>query len=308
MKRSATPLHSGSPTYDGEIVHPSHFTSLIQASAMYCGPQSHRIAKPSATSLPNRPKAWRDALANGLEGRPAFAQLRGVPADHFVEMVIDRAEEPAPAVPLGIEARRIGPPHHVRPIRGDGPVVGRVAIRGPQAARGQQAVRAHPPEHARATDRPAAVGEPSAHLPTAFAMKGARRQHRADFLHELPVAHARLGPSLSRRPQQRCQRGRIDRRTSEPTDRTDHRQRESAPRARTALPAHPVRLFHSSVKPLSARSSPVYNIGGSRRIHISDLSKARSNYQMSSAIKSLDHLFRGMIRARTLDCAGKRLL
>src|SRR5437016_8669286 len=45
MKRSATPLHSGSPTYDGEIVHPSHFTSLIQASAMYCGPQSQRIAK-----------------------------------------------------------------------------------------------------------------------------------------------------------------------------------------------------------------------------------------------------------------------
>ena len=38
MNRSATPLHSGSPTYDGEIVHPSHFTSLIQASAIYCGP------------------------------------------------------------------------------------------------------------------------------------------------------------------------------------------------------------------------------------------------------------------------------
>src|SRR5215470_1047661 len=67
MKRSATPLHSGSPTYEGEIVHPSHFTSLIQASAMYCGPQSQRIANPRATSLPNWPKAcrtpWSDLLA-----------------------------------------------------------------------------------------------------------------------------------------------------------------------------------------------------------------------------------------------------
>jgi hypothetical protein len=28
MKRSMTPLHCGSPTYDGVIVIPSHFTSL----------------------------------------------------------------------------------------------------------------------------------------------------------------------------------------------------------------------------------------------------------------------------------------
>ncbi len=38
MQRSMTPLHSGSPTYDGEIVIPSDFTSLIQASAMDGGP------------------------------------------------------------------------------------------------------------------------------------------------------------------------------------------------------------------------------------------------------------------------------
>jgi hypothetical protein len=46
-----TPLHSGSPTYNGEVVHSSHFTSLIQASAMYCGPPPQRSAKPRATSL-----------------------------------------------------------------------------------------------------------------------------------------------------------------------------------------------------------------------------------------------------------------
>src|SRR5262245_14454638 len=43
MKRSITPLHCGSPTYDGVIVIPSHLTSLIHASAMYCGPQPQRI-------------------------------------------------------------------------------------------------------------------------------------------------------------------------------------------------------------------------------------------------------------------------
>jgi hypothetical protein len=57
MNRSITPLHWGSPTYDGEIVIPSHFTSLIQASAMYCGPQSQRIASPRAMSFRKSPKA-----------------------------------------------------------------------------------------------------------------------------------------------------------------------------------------------------------------------------------------------------------
>src|SRR5262249_57793074 len=50
------------------------------------------------------------ALANRLERRPPIAQLRRVPAHLFVQVVIDRAEEPAPAVALRIEARRIGPP------------------------------------------------------------------------------------------------------------------------------------------------------------------------------------------------------
>src|SRR5438132_236165 len=41
------------------MVMPSHFTSLIQASAMYCGPQSHRRRRPRAISLPKAPKACR---------------------------------------------------------------------------------------------------------------------------------------------------------------------------------------------------------------------------------------------------------
>src|SRR5207249_2989171 len=107
MKRSMTPLHSGSPTYDGVIVIPSHFTSLIHALTRYCGPQSQRIRSPRATSFAKRPNTWR-ALAQGLEHGPAIADLRGMPAHELVDAVIDGAEEPAPAVLFGVEARRVG--------------------------------------------------------------------------------------------------------------------------------------------------------------------------------------------------------
>src|SRR5437879_11423486 len=96
-----------------------------------------------------------DALANGLERRPAIAELRRVPADDFVEMVINRAEEPAPAVLFGVEAGRIGAPHHLRPVGDDRPCVGGVAIGRPQPAGGQQPVGPHQPEHALPTDRAA---------------------------------------------------------------------------------------------------------------------------------------------------------
>src|SRR3989441_1478273 len=239
------------------------------------------------------PEGMADALPNGLEGGPAIAELGRVPADDFVEMVIEGAEEPAPAVTLGIEARRIGPPHHVWSIRGDRPVVGRVAIRGSQAPRGQQPVRAHQPEHALATDRPAAMGEARAHLAIAFAMKGTRGQHGLDFLHEIPVAHSRLGPALSRRPQRWRRGGRIDRRAGEPINRTDHGQGIAAPRARTALLLHPLRLLHSSVKPLfSMRSS-----ASSRRIINSPLFARASISSRSSGS--------AFVRSPRLPCSRK---
>ena len=41
------PVDSASPTYEGLVVIPSHFTSLIQASAMYCAPCPSRKVHPS---------------------------------------------------------------------------------------------------------------------------------------------------------------------------------------------------------------------------------------------------------------------
>src|SRR3954451_24909699 len=45
------------------------------------------------------------ALMNRLQRRPAVADLRAMPADDVVTRVVDRPEEPAPAVSLGVEPR-----------------------------------------------------------------------------------------------------------------------------------------------------------------------------------------------------------
>src|SRR5215472_19363352 len=47
------------------------------------------------------------ALAERLERGPAIADLGGVPAHELVDTVIDGAEEPAPPILFGVEARRV---------------------------------------------------------------------------------------------------------------------------------------------------------------------------------------------------------
>src|SRR5262245_28526073 len=112
MKRSITPLHCGSPTNDGLWVMPSQANSLRNASATYCGPQSLRIARP-ANVFAERAEGLPNALVNRFQCRPPVHDLGHVPAHDVIARVIDRAEEPAPAVPFGVEPRRIGAPHDV---------------------------------------------------------------------------------------------------------------------------------------------------------------------------------------------------
>src|SRR5215471_18063947 len=84
-----------------------------------------------------------DALADRFERGPAIAELRHVPAEQLVGVMIDRAEEPAPALTLSVEAGAIGPPHDVRPVGGDRAVMRGVAIRRTQPARREEPVLAH---------------------------------------------------------------------------------------------------------------------------------------------------------------------
>src|SRR5215813_14227826 len=203
-----------------------------------------------------------NALANGLQGRPPIAELRRVPADDFVEMMIDGSEEPAPALPLGVEAGRIGPPHHVRTIRDDRPVVRRVTIRRPQPTGSQEPVRPHQPPDALAAEVQPAVRQARPDLPRTFPMEGTGAQDGADRLDDLRITVLRLGPRLPGRL--RWARGRscgVHARARHPIHLADHGERIRPLRARAHPAFHRARLFHSSVKPLfSMRSSASSNL------------------------------------------------
>src|SRR6516165_2062609 len=93
------------------------------------------------------------ALTERLERGPAIADLRGVPAHELVHAVVDGAEEPAPAILLGIEARRVGAPHLIRARRGDRAGVRRIAIRRSEAPRREQVMYAHQAQDPLPADR-----------------------------------------------------------------------------------------------------------------------------------------------------------
>src|SRR4030095_5030387 len=208
MKRSMTPLHSGSPTYDGVMVIPSHFTSLIHASAMYCGPQSHRIRSPPRDVLRAAAEDLAHPLAQWLERSPAIADLGGVPAHELIDAVIDGPEEPAPAVLFGVEACRVGAPHLIRPRGGDRAGVRRIAIRRSQTPRREQMMLSHQPQDALPAEGQAAMRQARPDLAIPLAMERARREHRADRLHDLGITVRRLGPTLGGRPWHDGHRGR----------------------------------------------------------------------------------------------------
>ena len=119
-------------------------------------------AKPARDVFAEPPIDLAYALANGFERRPAIAELRHVPADEVVAVVIDRSEEPAPAVLLGVEARRVGAPQRVGPRGDDGPGVGGIPVRGTQPAGRQELMLAHQPQDAcRRRPRPGAPAAPA---------------------------------------------------------------------------------------------------------------------------------------------------
>src|SRR6516162_44733 len=93
------------------------------------------------------------ALAQRLERGPAIADLGGVPAHELVHAMVDGAEEPAPAVLLGVEPRRVGAPHLIRARRGDRPAVRRIAVRWSEPPRREQVMRAHQAQDAFPADR-----------------------------------------------------------------------------------------------------------------------------------------------------------
>src|SRR5499427_8559145 len=155
---------------------------------------------PQATrdSLRKAAEHLTDALAERLERGPAITDLRRVPAHELVHTVVDGAEEPAPAIFLGVEARRVGTPHLIRVRRGDRASVCRIAIRWAEAPGREQVMPAHPAQDAFPADGRAPVGQAGPDLPIAFAVERGRRQHQADRRDDLGIAPLRLRPTLGR--------------------------------------------------------------------------------------------------------------
>jgi len=72
---ASAPLKALQEKFGFELI-PNHFTSLIQASAMYWGPQSHRIRRPRATSFAKRPNTWRRRTSTSHPPRCRTASRR----------------------------------------------------------------------------------------------------------------------------------------------------------------------------------------------------------------------------------------
>ena len=144
----------------------------------------------------DRTEGRRHPLPDRLERRPAINDLRDVPAHHLGRVVIDRAEEPAPALALGIEARRVRAPHLVRAHGNDRPRVRSVAVLMTRSARGEQMVLAHQAQHTLAPDPDVLGAQPEVHLAMPFAVKWAGRQDGTDRLDELVVPKHRLRAAL----------------------------------------------------------------------------------------------------------------
>src|SRR6266542_2392948 len=204
-------------------------------------------------------------LPNRLEGGPAIAELGHVPAEQLVGVMVDRPEEPAPAVLLGVEPRGVCPPHLIRARRDDRAGVGGIAIGRPQPSWRQEVVLPHQPQDSLAPHRQPTVGQAGPDLSVALPMERRLAQDGTYRDDEVGIIYPRLGPAFARRGRRDAGRGgRVDTGARHAPDVADHRQRVAPVRARTDRGPHRRDLFHSSVSPLfsmrcSASSSRIIN-------------------------------------------------
>ena len=166
--------------------------------------------------------------------------------------MIDGREEPAPALRLRPEPRRIRAPKFVRPLGPDPAAVAPVPAGPPPPHRRQQPVLPHQAEHP-VLARPDPLGrKPRLHLAVALAEERTRLQHRPDLPQQLLVAQCRLRaplpqlPAIGRRWPALLRPQRIHARTRDPPSLAHHRQRVRPLRRRT----HPSkRLKASAARP-----------------------------------------------------------
>src|SRR5450756_1811900 len=133
-------------------------------------------------------EVFGDALLDGLERREAIADLGHVMAGDLDRGVVDRAKEPAPAIPARVETRPVRAPHLVRLVRHDRSVRSRVAVDAAGSLRHEQAVLAHQ------TKDPAPAHDGSAPVESVVDLAVAFPDERAgfDLAANQPVSYTHL--------------------------------------------------------------------------------------------------------------------
>lgn len=110
--------------------------------------------------------------------------------------MIDRAEEPTPAVLLRVEPRGIRAPQLIRPCCDDGAGMRTITMRMAAPGRRKQAVLAHQPQHAILPDMNALCAQAPADFAMALSMKRALSQHPTDRSNESRIVDRRARTAL----------------------------------------------------------------------------------------------------------------
>ena len=139
MKRSATPLPSGSRTKEGEA-------SILEIAGHVVGAmivtqlQSTRHTGSDGSEAPMHPLTYR------LQGLEAISRPRCMNADDFRVGVFHGDEDVGPAFPDGDRLRHVCSPHFIDLVGDDRPIVW-PGLGASNAMRSEQAVLAHHASH-----------------------------------------------------------------------------------------------------------------------------------------------------------------
>src|SRR5450830_240935 len=200
-------------------------------------------------------EVFGDALLDGLERREASADLGHVVADDLDRGVVNRAKEPAPAIPACVETRPVRAPHLVRLVRHDRSVVSCVAVDAARSLGHEQAVLAHQTKDTAPAHDGSALVEAVVDLAVAFPDERAAFDLAADQLQKLFVRNLRPWARLhARRVGSSPICGRVAARAGQAIDAADHREGIPPVRGRTDTFFHRPSFFRSSPKPLFFRS------------------------------------------------------
>src|SRR3954449_5124343 len=194
MKRSATPLVSGSRTKAKLGVMPRKAIWVWTWSDKKALPWSWRSRRPQAASARTAPQAvW---MARSTAGRREAVGLFGdVPAERLGIPVLDDHEEGDVAILNGRDHRRVRAPHHAGRVGGDASVV---VVDWPlrAAVRREQSILAHEAQHPVPADAEAIEGaQAGPDLAVPLAGEGRAIEVAADRLEQPRIVDHRPRPS-----------------------------------------------------------------------------------------------------------------